>query len=73
MWPTSLRRPTTATTVSVMNEKSTKNCDLLSGAEARNPEFIIKLFERLKGQPATAGESADLEREITAAARETKP
>jgi len=56
-----------------MNEKSTKNCDLLSGAEARNPEFIIKLFERLKGQPATAGESADLEREITAAARETKP
>lgn len=54
-------------------EKPTKNCDLLSGAEARNPEFIIKLFKRLKGQPATAGESADLEREITAAARETKP
>jgi hypothetical protein len=50
-----------------------KNCDLLSGAEARNPQFIIKLFERLKEKPVTGGESADLEREITAAAMDTKP
>jgi hypothetical protein len=57
-----------------MAEKPTKPVDrhLLSGAEARNPEFIIKLFERLKGRPATAEEITDLEREIIAA-RDSKP
>jgi hypothetical protein len=39
---------------------------LLSSAEARNPEFIVKLFERLKGQPGTVEEIDDLSREITA-------
>jgi hypothetical protein len=39
---------------------------LLSSAEARNPEFIKKLFERLKGRPATADQISDLEREIAA-------
>jgi hypothetical protein len=45
---------------------------LLSSAEARNPDFIVKLFERLKGRPANAQEIADLEREITAV-KDTKP
>ena len=72
MWPIRLRRTTTATTVPVMSQKPTKNCDLLSSAEARDPELIIKLFERIKGQPATAEETANLEREI-AAVKDTKP
>jgi hypothetical protein len=55
-----------------MAERLTKPCDLLSNAEARNPELIISLFERLKGKPATAEESADLEREITVA-KDTMP
>jgi hypothetical protein len=40
--------------------------ELLSSAEARDPEFIKKLFERVKGQPATAEQISDLEREIAA-------
>jgi hypothetical protein len=57
-----------------MAEKPTKAAkrDLLSSAEARDPKLIIKLFERLKGRPATAEEIADLEREIIAA-RDSKP
>jgi hypothetical protein len=51
--------------------KPAERC-LLSSDEARNSEFIIKLFERLKGRPATAEEIADLEREITAI-KDTKP
>ena len=64
----------TATTVWAMAEKPTKAAkrDLLSSAEARDPKLIIKLFERLKGRPATAEEIADLEREIIAA-RDSKP
>jgi hypothetical protein len=54
-----------------MAETPPKPCDLLSSAEARDPEFIIKLFERLKEQPATAEETAELGREI-AAIRDTK-
>lgn len=55
-----------------MAERLAKPTDLLSSAEARNPEFIIKLFERLKGRPASAEEIADLEREIVAA-KDTNP
>jgi hypothetical protein len=52
-----------------MVEKPTKpdKRDLLSSAEARDPKFIVELFERLKGRPATAEEIADLQRDITAA------
>ena len=59
----------TATTVLIMVEKLIKpgKRDLLSSAEARDPQFIVKLFERLKGRPATAEEIAALAREITAA------
>jgi len=38
---------------------------LLSSAEARDPQVIIKLFERLKGRRATDEEIAELEREVT--------
>ena len=57
-----------------MVEKPTKpgKRDLLSSAEARDPQFIVQLFERLKGRPATAEEIADLEREIRVA-KDSKP
>jgi hypothetical protein len=57
-----------------MAEKPSKPVErcLLSSAEARNSEFIIKLFERIQGRPATAEEIANLEREI-AAIKGTKP
>jgi len=61
-----------APTVWTVAERLAKPTDLLSSAEARNPEFIIKLFERLKGRPASAEEIADLEREIVAA-KDTNP
>jgi hypothetical protein len=69
-----LRLPGIATTVRTMAKKPINPVEryLLSSAEARNPEFIVKLFERIKGRPANTQEIADLEREITAV-KNTKP
>jgi hypothetical protein len=33
---------------------------LMSGAEAKNPENVLKSFEQIKGRRATAKEIADL-------------
>jgi len=33
---------------------------LMSGAEAKKPENVLKLFERIKGRKATTKEVADL-------------
>jgi hypothetical protein len=63
-----------ATTVRTMAKKPIKPVERyqLSSAEARNPEIIVKLFDRLKGRPTNAEEIADLEREITAV-KDRKP
>jgi hypothetical protein len=37
---------------------------LMSGAEAQKAENIIKMFEVLKGRPATDEERADVERTL---------
>jgi len=76
LWPARRHLQLTgiATIVGTMAKKPIKPIEryLLSSAEARNPDFIVKLFERLKGRPANAQEIADLEREITAV-KDTKP
>jgi hypothetical protein len=35
---------------------------LMSGADAQNPENLVRLFEALKGRSATPEESAELAR-----------
>ena len=41
-------------------KKTPVSFQLTSGAEAKKPENVLKLFERIKGRKATAKEIADL-------------
>jgi hypothetical protein len=41
-------------------KKTPVSFQLMSGAEAKKPENVLKLFERIKGRKATAKEIADL-------------
>lgn len=42
-----------------MNTKQKPELSLLAGKDAQNVDMVIKLFEKLKGRPATPQEIAD--------------